>query len=1001
MNKKKLIAILTLICFLFTLMPVVAMAENDYSSEASISAAKVEYGQEANANFWYVGADDATDAVYAYLTPNADDSSKYTLTVSGSGDTKGYEAKVGPSDSDNESTMQGNLYYWSYSTSPWGGYETSVYYAPDITKVVVNEGVTSLGSCFVYCADLSDGIELPNGITSVGNAALSGTKLVNIVFPSTLETLGNIQNAYSLQSIIFEDGAGVGETMPNLSGCTALKSIVIPEGVKTVPQSGFSGCSSLETVTFPNTLETISKWSFKNCSNLQSADLSGTALVTVGEEAFINCGLKAISWPQNSNFSIGRQAFKNSGFTSLNIPAKATIGSYAFSNCEDLETLSVENGASFTNTYQFSKCSSLKTVTWSATNIPSGCFEDCSALSDITMKNVTTVDDYAFLRCVALEKIVFPDTVTSIGVNCFSGCTSIKYVSVNSTVDTAFLPSGGSFGDIDSSGYIYMKDSEWKHGVYTVAKLADCATIFYSYYKDTVSYDCNGGKIDTEIAGTECYFAPYLQDELKDISVLCTTITNMVPTKTGYTFAGWNTATDGSGTSYASGQSIGVLTENLTTLYAQWEGVPYFINFDLNGGTGTTPGALEMKFGTKGILPTDEKFKNTGYTFVGWNKAKDGTGTGYEAGGAINLSDVGEYDTITLYAIWGTCDHKDSEAQSTCTSTAVCDLCGGTISLKDHVYNSEWSKDESNHWYACSNPDCDRVKEKEGHRYANDCDVNCDVCGYERVAGEHAYIWDSNGNGTHSGSCDCDAAITEDCVYGENGNCTVCGYAKPVEEDTTPSTSTSSGGFTGSYNYPVSTPEVDNGDVKLSDSNAVEGESVTATITPDNGYGVAEVIVTDEDGNIIPVEFIGNGQYTFVMPDGGVDIEVVCKPAITMKIGDTMLNIFGKTVVNDVAPTIGEGNRTMLPIRAIANALGADVYWDAETQKVTIVKDGKVIEVFIGKDYAFVDGERIELDAKAYIENNRTYLQLRFVTETLDAEVIWDPVTRMITIIPE
>ncbi len=167
MNKKKLIAILTLVCFMFTLVPVAAMAENDYSSEASISAAKVEYGQEANANFWYVGADDATDAVYAYLIPNADDGSKYTLTVSGSGNTKNYAAKVGPLSTDNESTMQGKPYYWSYSTSPWGGYDTSVYYAPNITKVVVNDGVTSLGDCFVYCADLSDGIELPDGIEVV------------------------------------------------------------------------------------------------------------------------------------------------------------------------------------------------------------------------------------------------------------------------------------------------------------------------------------------------------------------------------------------------------------------------------------------------------------------------------------------------------------------------------------------------------------------------------------------------------------------------------------------------------------------------------------------------------------------------------------------------------------------------------------------------------------------------------------------------------------------
>ncbi len=208
----------------------------------------------------------------------------------------------------------------------------------------------------------------------------------------------------------------------------------------------------------------------------------------------------------------------------------------------------------------------------------------------------------------------------------------------------------------------------------------------------------------------------------------------------------------------------------------------------------------------------------------------------------------------------------------------------------------------------------------------------------------------------------------------------------------------SSGGFSGSYNYPVSTPTVDNGSVKLSDNNASAGETVKATVKPDNGYGVAEVIVTDEKGNVIPVTFLGNGEYSFVMPAGKVNIETIIKPAITLTVGDKDANVFGKDVKNDVAPII-VGSRTMLPIRFVAEALGATVDWNEATQTVTIEKDGVKVQIIIGADYAYINGEKVKLDVPAFIENGRTYLPLRFVAEALGADVNWDAVTQQIVII--
>ncbi len=219
------------------------------------------------------------------------------------------------------------------------------------------------------------------------------------------------------------------------------------------------------------------------------------------------------------------------------------------------------------------------------------------------------------------------------------------------------------------------------------------------------------------------------------------------------------------------------------------------------------------------------------------------------------------------------------------------------------------------------------------------------------------------------------------------------------DEDTTSSTS-DSGGFSGSYNYPITISPNDNGSAILSDSNAVAGETVTITTDPDAGYGVSEVVVTDKDGNAIEVTALGNGQYTFVMSEGGADVQVVYKPAIVLTVGSLYIDVFGKLVKNDVTAILTPEGRMMLPIRVIAEALGADVDWDPDLQKVTITKGDTIIEIFIGAEYAYVNGEKVALDSAAFIKDNRTYLPVRFVSEYLGADVNWYAGSKTVTIVP-
>ena len=118
---------------------------------------------------------------------------------------------------------------------------------------------------------------------------------------------------------------------------------------------------------------------------------------------------------------------------------------------------------------------------------------------------------------------------------------------------------------------------------------------------------------------------------------------------------------------------------------------------------------------------------------------------------------------------------------------------------------------------------------------------------------------------------------------------------------------------------------------------------------------------------------------------------------IVLTIGETKAMVFGREVQIDAAPMI-QNDRTMLPIRFIAESLGAEVLWEEETKTVTVKNTDKVIKIVIGEAKALVGEEEKDLDSAAFIENNRTYLPLRFIAENLGAKVTYEEETRTVTV---
>ena len=176
-------------------------------------------------------------------------------------------------------------------------------------------------------------------------------------------------------------------------------------------------------------------------------------------------------------------------------------------------------------------------------------------------------------------------------------------------------------------------------------------------------------------------------------------------------------------------------------------------------------------------------------------------------------------------------------------------------------------------------------------------------------------------------------------------------------------------------------------------------------------YSFVEPIIADKNGikvgngsgNPAPLDTVWtvnvNPQPIREKISGFSVLETVKSTATVVKltIGAKEGFVNGASKPLDAAPVIRNA-RTMLPVRFVAENLGATVGWDGTTSTVTVETPAKRIEIVIGKTTAKVNGVEITLDSPAFIENSRTYLPVRFVAENLGATVGWDGATSTATL---
>lgn len=457
------------------------------------------------------------------------------------------------------------------------------------------------------------------------------------------------------------------------------------------------------------------------------------------------------------------------------------------------------------------------------------------------------------------------------------------------------------------------------------------------------------------------------------------TISDSVPTRTGYDFLGWSTNKDATSAEYSSGGSITISSN--TTLYAVWKKISTFETNEFTqplaitgwtyGETANTPTA-EAKYGT--IKYTYSNTADGTYT----EEVPTNAGTYYVK---ATVEETADYSGLESNAVKFTILPKT-------INTAITQL---TAPVKNEVPQTEIETDE----YTATVVWSPEVTDKFGYNTVYTATITITPKTNYTVKGIAENGYTVSGAQTVTNEAD-SATITA--VYAATG-------------------SKSSGGSGRTKRYTVSFNT--NGGNKITSQTVAKDNSAKEPTAPikENfefaGWYTDKELTTKYDfTEKVTKSFTLYAKWTEQKQENGGSEDVVnnnsgnenkeSSNTIVLTIDEHNALVYGTTKTNDVAPKV-VNDRTMLPARFIAENLGATVEWDGEKQLVTITgknekQEDVTILITIGSDYAKVNGEDVKLDSPAFVENDRTYTPIRFISENLGATVEWNETEQTVTI---
>ena len=360
--------------------------------------------------------------------------------------------------------------YGESSSAPWHSQRYK------IKKVVIENGVTSIGRYAFFGCKYISSVTIPESVTSIGDYAFENCKIHTLIIGTNVTYIGlgsfskpkkTIWLSNTLPSGYANASGNINYVskenyadMPNMKVYKHLSSMFEVDGIKYVPVSPSERtCDAIDCI-YDETTENVKisdVISYKNIGmkvlNVNPYTYYGNEFIKtininnsgkIDERAFEGCKNITNVTLGNKTTGIGDYAF--SGCTSIKdieiTDYITSIGTYAFNGCSALQSVKIGNGSTIVGSYCFNNCSALQTVTiGDGSTLGESCFANSPTLQTVKINGASTIKDYCFLNCKALERVTIGKGSSSIGNSCFKNCTALQEITIGNG-----LTSVGDYG---------------------------------------------------------------------------------------------------------------------------------------------------------------------------------------------------------------------------------------------------------------------------------------------------------------------------------------------------------------------------------------------------------------------------------------------------------------------------------------------------------------------------------------------------------------------------
>ncbi|MDE6004062.1 MAG: leucine-rich repeat protein, partial [Oscillospiraceae bacterium] len=294
---------------------------------------------------------------------------------------------------------------------------------------------------------------IQDGVTSIGSLAFHGySNLESVTIPNSMKVIGEHAFEY----------------------CSALESVILPENVISIGDAGFGECSNLQAITIKNPDCVISNdniigyctisdtaiiYGYENSTAQAYALDWNKQFISIGKAEDITgtCG-DNLTWNYNRTTrtltisgtgkmtgvseSCPWNSFRKEIKTLVIKDGVTSIDNYAFQECSILESVTLSDSMKIINPSAFLNCPALKSITIpdSVTTVYRNAFELCTGLKSVSLSNTITEIDYGtFENCSRLESVTIPDSVKTIGNFAFKKCSSLKSITIPEHVNTIHI----------------------------------------------------------------------------------------------------------------------------------------------------------------------------------------------------------------------------------------------------------------------------------------------------------------------------------------------------------------------------------------------------------------------------------------------------------------------------------------------------------------------------------------------------------------------------------